>query len=151
MARPTKYKKEFCQEIIDFFDQEPYTQEEIPHYKNGQVAWVDKKLKANDIPTLRNFAKKIGVGVSTVYDWCDEKHSSFQKEFSDAFTRAKEIRKWFLIQNGLHGLYNPSFAIFTAKNITDMEDKSQHDVNNTGSISLNKWVQDNLNKKEDDK
>ncbi|MHC4241420.1 MAG: hypothetical protein ACYSU4_03385 [Planctomycetota bacterium] len=117
--------------LIDFFDQEPYTDVEIDHYdkKTGEVVvWTDIRRMPNKLPTLRDFAKSIKVGVSTVYGWNDPKCGSYQKEFSDAFTHAKEIRKWFLIQNGLQGLYNPAFAKFTAINITDMRDKQDRNL-----------------------
>lgn len=72
--------------------------------------WVDYKRMANRLPAIINFAKHIGVSVDTVYQWI-KRH----EEFSDAFTRAKDLQKWFLIENGLNGCYNPAFAIFTAK------------------------------------
>lgn len=132
MGRPTKYKPEYCEAIIDFFDQEPYTDVKIDHYdkKTGEiVVWTDIKRMPNKLPTLRDFAKSIKVGVRTVYEWIDEKSGSYQKEFSQTFTQAKDIRKWFLIQNGLQGLYNPLFAKFTAINITDMRDKQDIGLN----------------------
>ena len=135
-GRPTKYKPEFCEEIVEFFDSEPYEDVNIPHYgKTGEISWTDTKRMPNKLPTLREFAKHIEVGVSTVYDWIDEKHASYHSEFSDAFTRAKDLQKWFLVQNGLQGLYNPAFAIFTAKNITDMRDKQETEI--SGNITLN--------------
>lgn len=71
----------------------------------------------NRLPTLKNFAKEIEVAYTNVYQWI-KKH----KKFRHAFTQAKKIRKWFLIENGLQGMYNPAFAMFVAKNITDMKD-----------------------------
>ena len=125
IGRPTKYKPEYCQSLIDFFDVEPYTDKELEHYgKDGEVKWVDYKRMANKMPTLRNFSKEIGVGISTVYDWLNKNHASYHKEFSDSFTQAKDLQKWFLIENGLNGCYNPLFAKFVAVNITDMIDKT---------------------------
>lgn len=122
VGRPTKYKPEYCQMLIEFFDVEPFYEKEMPHYKDGEISWVDYKLKANPLPTIRKFAKKIGVHVSNVYRWINE-----HVEFCDSFTQAKELRKWMLIENGLNGCYNPAFAIFVAKNITDMKDTSTHE------------------------
>lgn len=129
----TKYTRRYCKMLIKFFDVEPYKDIKLPHYKgkgkNRELVWIDFKRIANRLPTLRNFAKKIGVASSTVYLWV-EKH----KEFSDAFTHAKELRKWFLIENGLNGCYNPAAFKFVAVNITDMVDKSE--TEHTGSISF---------------
>lgn len=120
-GRPSKYDTKYCEEIITFFDQEPYEDKELTHFgKNGEVSWVDYKRMANKLPTLRSFAKHIGVNVDTVYEWI-----KVHQEFSEAFTHAKDLQKWFLIENGLNGCYNPAFAIFTAKNITDMRDKQE--------------------------
>ena len=132
-GRKSYYHKSYCQKIIDFFDVEPYEDREIPHYKgkgdDKVLVWTDFKRMANRLPTLRNFAKSIGVGTRTVYHWL-EKH----EEFRHAFTHAQELRKWFLIENGLNGCYNPLFAKFTAINITDMVDSK--DVNLSGEVIL---------------
>ncbi|MGE0132076.1 MAG: hypothetical protein AB7U82_28675 [Blastocatellales bacterium] len=132
-GRPSKYKPEYCQKLIEFFDIEPYEDKPLEHYgKDGEVKWIDYKRMANKLPTLRGFAKHIEVDISTVYNWISEKHASFQQEFLDAFTQAKELQKWFLIENGLNGCYNPMFAIFTAKNITDMRDLNNVDHTTKG-------------------
>lgn len=124
-GRPTKYKPEYCEQIIEFFSRNPVEIEEIPHYKNGEVAWIDKKRLPALLPTLVDFCEEIGiVNTQTLHDWC-EKH----KEFKDAFMRAKEKQKNFLIQNGLAGLYNPTAFTFTAANITDM--RSQQHIDHT--------------------
>lgn len=139
-GRPTKYKPSFCEKLIKFFDSDPYEEREIPHYaksgkkdKEGEpiVVWVDYKRMPNNLPTLRDFAKLIKVGTSSVYRWLDEKDGAFQIKFQDAFILAQELRKWFLIQNGLQGLYNPLFAKFTAINVTDMKDKQETEVSGT--------------------
>lgn len=127
-GRPTKYKPEYCQKLIEFFDVEPYEDKPLEHYgKDGEVKWTDYKRMANRLPTLRNFAKEIGVSFDTVYEWVKQ-----HPAFSDAFTQAKDLQKWFLIENGLNGCYNPAFAIFTAKNITDMRDLSNVDHTTKG-------------------
>jgi len=128
-GRPTKYKAAYCQALIDFFDVEPWEEREIPHYKQqgGKriVSWTDVKLLPKRMPTLRGFARNIGVGIRTVYDWIDEKHSSHKEEFSYAFTCAKEIRKDWLIDLGLSGQTPPLAFKFVAINCTDMRDKQE--------------------------
>jgi hypothetical protein len=131
-GRPTKYKEEYCQELIDYFDVEPWEEREIPHYKNGEVSWTDIKLIPKRLPTLRRFAKSINVGISTVYDWINEKHDSYHKEFSDAFTYAKDCRKEMLIDNGLAGLSPPASFKFVAINMTDMTDQKAIDHTTDG-------------------
>lgn len=118
-GQPTKYKPEFCDKLIEFFDVEPYEKIELPHYQaDGKtLKWMDYKLVPQRMPTLRKFAKSIVAGISSVYRWIDE-----YKDFRDAFTCAKEIRKDWLIDLGLSGLTPPLAYKFTAINVTDMVD-----------------------------
>ena len=120
MARPTKYKPEYCDRIVKFFSVTPW--KEVPYtitYKNGTMKEGTERWP-NEIPTFHAFAKSIDVNEDTVVEWA-KKH----EEFSAAYKRAKELQKWFLIENGLNSLYNSTFAIFTAKNITDMRDRQE--------------------------
>lgn len=88
-GRPTKYKASYCESLVKFFDREPFEDRELEHYdKDGNVKWVDFKRVANRLPTVILFAKHIKINVSTVYEWLKN-----HKEFSDAFTRAKELQK----------------------------------------------------------
>jgi hypothetical protein len=119
-GRPTDYKSEYCDQLIEWFEIEPNREVEIPHYKDGEVTWNDYKTVANRLPKFHEFAKSIGTSTVTMLEWC-EKH----EEFLNAYTRAKELQKYFLIENGLNGCYNPNFAIFVSKNITDMRDRQE--------------------------
>lgn len=122
-GRPSKYKPEYCQQIEAFFDVKPYYDKELPHYgKEGELKWVDYKRMANPLPTLIKFARSIKVNYSTVYRWQNEKDGAFQPEFKEAYARAKDLQKEFLIENGLNDCYNAGFAKFVAINITDMTD-----------------------------
>jgi hypothetical protein len=132
MGRPSKYRKEYCRKLITFFDAEPYEDVKFRHYRKGKLRWVETKRLSKPLPTLRGFAKHIKVHIATVYNWIDPKHASFQQEFLDAFTRARDIRKWVLVQGGLAGVYNPLFAKFTAINETDMRDTK--DVRQSGEV-----------------
>lgn len=127
-GRPTKYKPEFCDKLIKFFDVEPFEDIVLPHYFNDEkhlIKWKDYKRVASKLPTLRNFAKSIKVHISNVYEWLNEDSKAFQSKFRDAFAYAKEIRKDFLIQNALQGLYPPLTFKFIAVNLTDMRDKTE--------------------------
>lgn len=142
---PTLYKEEYCQQIIDYFDIEPNELIDIPHYKNGEVSWVDKKLVASKLPKFHEFAKSIGVTHKTLLNWCD-KH----EEFLQAYTYAKELQKYFIAENGLNNVYNAQFAQFVMKNITDWKDKQEIDHKSSdGSMSpdLSKLPTEELEKR----
>jgi hypothetical protein len=130
-GRPTKYKPAYCQQLIDYFDIEPFKDIEIPHYKNGEISWIDKKRLPARLPTLRKFAKSIEISYVTVYAWIKQ-----HKEFSNAFTHAQLIRKEFLIDNGLQGLYPPLTFKFVAVNLTDMRDKLEHGLDDAATKTI---------------
>jgi len=128
-GRPTKYKPEFCDMLIEFFDQPFYEDVKIPHYRKGEVHWEDIKRMPNKLPTMVEFVKWLRkekgvlVSYSAIYDWLDQKNGAFQQMFLQTFKRiCKPLQQNFLVQNALQGLYNPLFAKFTAINITDMKD-----------------------------
>jgi hypothetical protein len=133
----SKYKKQYCEQIIEFFSREPYKEVEVKHYgKDGRVCKTEMKRVANDLPYLSEFARHLGVSVRTLERW-----AKVHPEFSGAYQRAKELQKEFLITNGLLGLYNPTFAIFASKNLTDMRDQQNLKIGNelmqpTGVIIL---------------
>ncbi len=136
-GRPTKYKKDFCDELIKFFDIEPYG--EVAHKttdkKSGRT-YIDYDYRANDLPTFEHFAHSIDVHVDTMIEWASttypEDHKKAGKlkhpEFSEAYKKAKQLQKHILITNAMQGLYNTTFSIFLAKNITDLRDKKELDL-----------------------
>jgi len=135
-GRPTKYKSGYCDKLIEFFDIEPWKEHEMPHYKDGKVVWTDIKILPVRMPTLRGFAKSIGIAISAIYRWIDKKEPCYHKEFKDAFTCAKNIRKDWLIDVGLSGSAPPASFKFVAVNVTDMRDKQEHDFGEDTISSL---------------
>lgn len=111
-GRPTSYKPEYCQQIIEFFNIAPHYEriKSVTTFKDGSIK-EEKELIANDFPHLITFAQKIGVSHHTLLNW-GENHP----EFLDALKKCKELNERMLMTNALKGLYNASFAIFTAKN-----------------------------------
>ena len=114
-GRPTKYDPKYCEELIKYFSTNP----------------TDDQGNANRLPALHRFAQSINAATRTVLDWRD-KH----EEFLQAYTRAHELQKWFLIENGLNGNYNPGFAKFVAVNITNMRDKQEVETNPNVNINI---------------
>ena len=122
-GRPTDYKREYCQTIIDYFDQ-PYSQKKIIKYTTKSGTIREEEVDApNNLPTLEGFAQSLGVVRDTIYEW-----AKVHQEFSDSVMRAKEIQKQFLVQNGLKGLYDPRFGMFVAVNMTDMRSKESIEI-----------------------
>ena len=123
---PTKYKPEYCQEIVEFFDVTPSLEDVIAKKMNNGVV---------ELPLFEKFAAKIDVHVETMLNWCKE-----YSEFFESYKKCKEMQKSFLIQAGLNGLYNPAAFCFVAKNCTDMRDK--HELEHSGTISISEKLRE---------
>jgi hypothetical protein len=130
-GRPTKYRKEYCDEIIRFFDI-PFTEtvKKTVITKSG-VQYVTEEVPKL-LPTVEGFAIKIGVLAETLRGWAER-----YPQFSVSYKRALQLEKQFLIQNGLKGFYPPNIFTFIATNLTDMKDKStkEHTGVDGGPIS----------------
>jgi hypothetical protein len=131
-GRPTKYRPEFPQLLLDFFSIDPSIDIDINHYKNGEISFTDVKQKANRLPTLHKFAESIGVlRTETLTEWC-----KIHPDFSDAYTRAKELQQYFIAENALNGSYNPQFAQFLLHNTSNWKIKHEESAQNNVNITL---------------
>lgn len=152
---PTKFKKRYIKDMIDFFNGEAMRKEIMEvvteYNKDGKPRKTAEKFKymPNKLPTIYGFAKKIGVDYTTVYRWAEkgddednEKQLSSKdgvsskaielaadlKLFCKAYKTAKAAQQEFLMEIGLAGAAPPSAYIFTAKNMTPMRDKVESEV-----------------------
>ena len=123
-GRPTDYTDEMPQRMIDYFDKPPTTQ--IINRRTSTVGkegdenekeTVTYRQIVNELPTFEAFALSIGHARSTLQKWAEE-----HPEFSVAYEKCKQLQKRILIHNGLADNYHAGFAIFVAKNVTDMKD-----------------------------
>ena len=129
VGRPTKYKPEYCEKLIKFFNKEPYIEKKTQEVdKKGNKKTITKHI-VTDLPLLCKFAADIGVNQDTLHEW-----SKNHKEFSEAMKTAKEMQKNILVINGLRGNYDTGFAKFVAINATDMVDKKEHDLSLSGGV-----------------
>jgi len=134
MGRPTKYKPEYCEDIIKYFNVEPYTENEITVTKKNGETYTKKIATPNDLPLICGFAQSIDVCTDTINEW-----TKIHPEFSDALKKAKDIQQKILVTNGMNGSYNSAFAIFTAKNIMGWRDKQ--DIAHTGELTPTTWAE----------
>lgn len=121
-GRPTAYKKEYCQMMIEFFDQPLYVIKEKETASGGRKL-VLKEEVPNSLPTFERFARKLGVEHDTLRNWCKK-----FPEFFGAYQICKDIQKDFLIEHGSKGNYNAAFTKFLAVNVTDLRERITHDV-----------------------
>jgi len=107
-GRPTDYRPEYCQKIIEYFSVKPY---ERDHNDNPI---------ANDMPTKAGFAIELGVDRDTLKEW-----AKTYPEFSAAYKRCEEFQELFLVTNGMKGIVNPAFSMFVAKNLLKWSDRTE--------------------------
>lgn len=117
-GQPTKYKSEYCQQLIDYFSIEPLEiirEQEITGAEGGK--YVSRRLPQR-FPWFEGFARKIGVHRNTLKNWCAE-----HPEFAEAYETAKDLQREFIVDVALSGAAPPSFAIFTMKNVCGWRDE----------------------------
>jgi len=106
-GRPTKYKPEYCQALIDYFDIELFQS-------------IGGKQKPNNLPFIQSFCATIGITKPTLHNWI-----RIYPDFFSAYKKAKAKQKEMLVNLTLSGAWNPAMAIFTAKNILQWSDKQK--------------------------
>ena len=109
MGAPSKYKPEYCQDIIAYF----------------------KDAANESLPLFEEYATNLDISKSTLYKWAED-----HEDFSDAMKKAKQIQETKWIQGSLSNKYNVSFAIFMGKNCFGWTDKTEqtHKVDSVDDI-----------------
>ena len=123
-GRPSAYKPEYCQDIIDHFSKEPVTTlYKREYFQSGQLKSEIPILTPASFPTMQKFADSIGVTTQTIRNWAEE-----HKDFFEALTRAKELQEHIWLVNGMGNLYNSQFAQFFGKNCLGYKDRTETEI-----------------------
>jgi len=126
----SKYKESYNELLLEHFSVAEKREVEHKTIDKDGIERTYKKEYANQLPTFEGFCCRVGISPKVIYDWI-EKYPEFSKAYNICKLRQKEI----LINNSLDGSYNANFAIFAAKNMTDMKDKTE--VEHQGALSVN--------------
>lgn len=122
-GRPTDYKSEYDQKIIDYFCEE---------------------LKAGNYPSFQMFAHLIDVHVDTLHEW-----KKVHPSFSESYKKAKGLQEHMLQESGLTNKFNPTITIFCLKNNHGWKDKVEvsGDKENPVAVEhgISKTLADKLN------
>ena len=123
-GRPSKYRKEYCDMIIEYFNRQPQeTLYKRTYYDNGLIKSEEPYIIGVQFPTFQGFADSIDVNVDTLYEW-----GRAHNEFSVAITRARELQEKIWLINGMGGQYNSQFAQFFGRNCLGYKDKTSINV-----------------------
>lgn len=136
LGRPTKYKPEFAQLLLEHFSIPATTEKEVVYTNKKGETWSKMETVATDLPTFEEFAESIGVDDRTLENWFKAKRSNGSPRFPNffrAYMRAKQMQRNILIKNALAGRYNPAYSIFLSKNVTDMREKVEVPTDDKGN------------------
>ena len=122
-GKNSKWKPEYNQKIIDFFDR-PFTKTINKMDNKGNVFEIEV---ANDFPTFEGFCHSIDIHKDTLYEWIKRENADKYPEFSDSYKKAKQLQEQFWVANGMNSNHNATFAIFWGKNNLGYKDKTEVD------------------------
>lgn len=133
-GRPTKWKPEYNDMIVEWFNVEPYRE-------------VNDKLIPNKPPTFFGFAAKIGVDQDTIAEWAKPENAKNYPGFFGAYWTAKQKHQDLVMQGAMTGAYSGQFSQFYAKNVFGMKDKTETDITSKGEsvVGFNYVVPKNPN------
>lgn len=124
-GRPTKYKPEYCQQIIDFMQEGGELVYKYFSFEGSVTREPVGRLPRH----LSAFARHINVTTSTLDEWCH-----VHPEFSEAYKKAKQIQLEQMIDGSSSGVLQAAPTIFALKNMHRWTDKTQISGPNDGPI-----------------
>jgi len=131
-GRPTKYKPEYCDMIIEHFQKEPViTLYKEEYNRDGSLKCKTPIITAAQFPTFQSFAANIGVNIDTLHEW-----KKIHEDFSESYARAQELQEHIWLVNSMSNLYNSQFAQFFGTNCLGYKNKSEITGANGGPIQL---------------
>lgn len=133
-----KYKDEFCDMMITFFNERPseviYEEE---YHKDGTLKKrVPKIVLPPKYPTFEAFAVSIGVNSRTLREWAavGEDGSANHPRFAEAYALARDMQLSIAKNCGITKQYDSNFAKFILVNEYGMRDKQDVETNLSGKI-----------------
>lgn len=129
-GRPSKYKEEYCEKILEYFKKTPYkTEYKEEYFVDGSLKSKVPIITATEFPTFQGFADEIEVHIDTLNEWC-----KVHEKFSEAYMRAKQLQEKIWLVNSMQNLYNAQFAQFFGKNCLGYRDKQE--IEHSGKLKL---------------
>ena len=118
-GRPTKYRPELCQDLVDFFSRPLYITEKKKKWIDGKEIITEEKVP-NESPFLVKWCLKHDLDVNTPHDWAQK-----YPDFSRAYLYAKQLQEFFFAELGIKGDHNGFMTFQTLKNVSGWRDKSE--------------------------
>lgn len=128
-GRPHGFTKELKEKALAYVNQplfETYSKEVIVK-DSIQVINLERPVWIS----VAGLAIELDVHRSTIYNWANKKHKSFNQEFFDIFEKLQRLQELLLEYHGATRGYDSGFAKFLASNLTKYKEK----VETTHNIS----------------
>jgi transposase len=141
VGRPTLFKEEYAEQLIAYFDKEPYERRPLLDAQGNEKGSEVVPVK---FPTLARFATMLGVTRDTLYEWSTAKNedgSLKHPDFSYAYKKAKEYQEAILVEGAMANAFHANFAIFTAKNVLGWRDKMEQEITGAEGAPLLQGIQ----------
>jgi hypothetical protein len=122
-----KYKPEYAQQLIEYFDVEPYKEVEVDGFNGTKKV----QLIPQPPPMLGLFAHQIGVTLETLNGWATAvtlDGAPRFPEFSEAYARARQLQEALFVRATMVGAYSDRAMPFVLKNLHGWTDKPQEEV-----------------------
>ena len=127
-GRPTKYRPELCQDLIEFFSRPLYIKKTIRKWVDGEEQIIEQDVP-NTSPYIIDWVMKHDLAHDTPVNWAKK-----YPEFFDAYNRAKTLQERFFTELGIKGEHNGFMTFQTLKNISGWRDKQ--DIEHSGGVSV---------------
>lgn len=103
----TKYEPKYIQKVGEYLQQNQDEYTEFHRTRSNSLAGSNsfERIIRVKLPSIRGFAKFIGVSRKTIYNWRDE-----NPDFAEALEEINQEQLERLINAGLEGSYNPTIT-----------------------------------------
>ena len=134
--RPSKVTPELLEKALKYvncplfetYQKEIVVKDQIQVINLERPSWI----------SVAGLAVELGVARSSIYNWADKNHDSFNQSFLDIFEQLHKKQELMLEIHGLRRDYDSGFAKFLAANLTKYKDKQEVDHNQKISINIDK-------------
>lgn len=140
-GRPTLFKEEYADQLIEYFDIEPFERRPLLDKEGNEKG---SEIVPAKFPTLARFAVSIGVTRDTLYEWATAKNENGElkhPDFSYAYKKAKEYQEAILVEGAMANAFHANFSIFTAKNVLGWRDKMEQEITGADGSPLMQGIQ----------
>ena len=120
IGAPTLYRPEYAQAIIDYFESAQLPGDLAPDDSGPGSGKRAVERIYTHMPTLQGFARSIGTHVQRVHEWA-KRHPAF----AESCARARSIMDEHMARGLASGVYNPTGAVFVAKNLNGWRDRTE--------------------------